>query len=111
MLGGASSGWPFSIVARATGSTVGFRGSRPHTALAVGRHLDGIDRVGQPAGNLCAPARGNTHKLDALNGGGGVVAGLGPVVVSGSFDVPFGVLAFDEAGVGAIGRASCRERV
>ena len=27
--------------------------------------------------------------------------GLGPVVVMGSFDVPFGVLAFDDAGVGA----------
>jgi hypothetical protein len=27
--------------------------------------------------------------------------GLGPLVVTGSFDVPFGVLAFDDAGVGS----------
>ncbi|MFV0372810.1 hypothetical protein [Microbacterium sp.] len=36
--------------------------------------------------------------LDGCDAGGG---GLGPVAVAGAFDVPSGVFAFDDAGVGA----------
>ncbi len=43
----------------------------------------------------------NTIKLGCSDGGERWTGGLGPAGVSGSFDVPFGHLAFDEAGVGA----------
>ena len=36
-----------------------------------------------------------------MDGDAGGVAGLWPVAVAGAFDVPFDVLAFDQAGVGS----------
>jgi hypothetical protein len=38
--------------------------------------------------------------LRVLNRWLGCVVGAGPVVMVGAFDVPFGVFAFDDAGVG-----------
>lgn len=46
------------------------------------------------------PARRNTVQLDH-HGLFWKPLGLGPLVVAGSLDVPFGVLAFDDAGVGS----------
>ena len=55
--------------------------------------IDGCDAV-------VAEISTNTVQLDR-DGLIGRDAGLGPVAVAGSFDVPLGVLAFDYAGVGA----------
>ncbi|MCP4304470.1 MAG: hypothetical protein GY788_06240 [bacterium] len=43
----------------------------------------------------------NTVQLGLDDGGDGLVLGLGPGSVVVAFDVPFGHLGFDEAGVGA----------
>ena len=55
-----------------------------------------------PIMSVATTARPNTVQLDAEDGGDGWPGGLGPVCVLGSFDVPFGHLAFDEAGVGSL---------
>jgi hypothetical protein len=47
-------------------------------------------------------ANGNTVQLGVEDGGDGWPGGLGPVGVSGAFDVPSGHLAFDESRVRAV---------
>ena len=47
------------------------------------------------------PVSANTVQLGSEDGGDWWSGGLGPVAVSGAFDVPSGHLAFDETGVGA----------
>ena len=46
--------------------------------------------------------RHNAVKLGGVDGWDGWPIGLGPVGVAGSFDVPFGVLAFDHSRAGPV---------
>lgn len=48
------------------------------------------------------PAKSNAVKLGRVDGWGGWSVGLGPVGVAGSFDVPFGVFAFDDSRAGSV---------
>jgi len=64
-------------------------------------HIDNGRRLGGRTPVLAAFSP-NAVQLDALDDWYGWAGGLGPVGVVGSFDVPFGHLAFDESGVGAV---------
>ncbi len=83
------------------------------TLLAAGAARTGVDRLSRasaPAGlrTVGGPAAGvgkppvnpNTVQLEMRDGLVGWAVGLGPVSVAGSFDVPPGVLALSDAGVG-----------